>query len=110
MGGDGKDVTGVDDAIGSRLERAEQLLLLVRCKQVFLVQHNDDRAPAPEQHLQRFEFRLGDIAVDHEDHQVGAPCHLFRHRFPFFSASLVEAGRIDQVDATCLDLFPRLYR
>ena len=104
------DVCRVDDALCLVPNRLQQGILLRRREQVFLLERHDDRPTLCQQRTQRQQFRIGDIAVEHKNNQIGTACDFASQRLAILAARFIQPGRVDQENATGVDFIPVLHR
>ena len=105
-GADADDVPAVDETGGVAAQGGEQQIALLPRIAIDLVEHQDGRSLQGHQDPQGADLGLGEVAVDDEQHQIGAAGDLLGQALPFLPPDLVEARGVDEIDPTAFVLLP----
>ena len=106
LGGGKHDPVGTQRCGEVCLQGVAQLFTLGGAVTIDLVQHQQQRTALCGQRAQRREFGPGEVAVDHEQDQVGTPGHLPGQLLACLAVDLIDPGGIDQVDVAVVKLAP----
>ena len=110
LGSNSNDMLGINYSLCLASDGLQQRLTLHCCVKVRFIQCQQNGPPLRYRRLQRIEFCIRDVAVDNENDQVGSTRNLFCQRLSIFTTRFIQAGCINQINATGFQLTPGLDR
>ena len=87
-------------------QRRAQQLAFAAGEAVALVQYQDQRPLQRCEPAQGIQLGLGQVAVDHEQDQIGATGHLVGQLLPFLAVDFIDPRGVDQKDVAVTELAP----